>query len=109
MTATEEINDQIEKTVERLGFTIGTTGDPNAGWPRAQGLATSVRPAYSFGDGISAVAVTPTFVQQWFRPYPWGHTDWRPVASPASYTSEAELLAALNRNVNRPAGMWGKS
>lgn len=103
------ITQQIEAVVTELGYSTGTSGDPNAGWPRAEGIAVSVRPEYSFGDGISAVAVTPTFVQKWFRPYPWGHTDWRPVGAAIHYTSKEELAKALASTVKLNTGMWNQN
>lgn len=101
------MKEQIESTIRELGYQPGnTTGDPNAGWPRAEGVVTCVQPEYSFGDGISAVAVTPTFVQKWFRPYPWGHTDWRPAGDRIAYASKEELAKALESTVKLSKGMW---
>ncbi len=104
---TEEIKQQIVAVATELGFRPNeTTGDPNAGWPRAEGIVTCVAPEYSFGDGISAVAVTPTFVQKWIRPYPWGHSDWRNCGPAIRYNSKEELVKALEATVKLPKGMW---
>jgi hypothetical protein len=101
------MKERIESAIKELGYRVGiSTSDPAVPWPHAEGMVTCVVPEYSFGDGISAVVVAPSYVQKWFLPYPWGHSDWRSVGQRIAYTSMDKLAAALKATAKLDKGMW---
>jgi hypothetical protein len=69
-------------------------------------LEALVEPEYLFGDGASTVVVGATYAQKWLRPYPWGHTSWRPVGNRELYNHPSQLIDILHRLCKKSTGCW---